>query len=467
MLNIVEGEAVRQEAVKDVANEVLEQINELGLNEMKFSSVRVHCSDLIKDFDKWAQTYRTLLPDYLDTGNTKAKAYAVRLRNTTEWASPAPEARANRPGDLFPEVRFKEGETPLQHATMITLDCMRILDIKVAEPFKSLLPIRSDIKERIVADMVENEFDPSQPLVIWKEENVLVDGHTRLAAAARANLSKVPVLRKSFKDEAAAVAYALHTQCGRRNLTDAELIDLIPKVDRLSPRGGDRRSDAYESRATDVALGRSSDRTAEILGINGKKVERARKVLLVADEETVAGVRAGDITINAAYNQLTQNKAKTQAALPTSAAQTPTEPSSPNSAPEPVDAGDKTESFEVDRSIGGAPDREELDGDIADPNLDEPPAEPAEYSAAKVNTDSEPESMATEQEQAADETSDRPTGRVKSAPEPDLAGILKALHAILKLTGNNADLQARFRADIQVIDEMMNLWTDGVIRTQG
>ena len=104
-----------------------------------------------------------------------------------------------------------------------------------AEPFASLFAIRPEVLLAIKADMKDTGFDPSKPVNVWKKPDgtrVLIDGYTRVKAAEELGFMRVTAFEKTFASEAEALAYAIHTQKDRRNLSDAELLRLIELVDR-------------------------------------------------------------------------------------------------------------------------------------------------------------------------------------------------------------------------------------------
>jgi protein gp37 len=121
---------------------------------------------------------------------------------------------------------------------------------------------------------------------------------------------------KSFATEDEALAYAIHLQRNRRNLTDAEIIRCIEALDRRKQRGGDHKSENYKKSkppngGIDSGKSVSAKETAKVVGISLRKVERARTVLEHADEPVKEAVKAGEMSINRAY-QLTQEKRKLQ-----------------------------------------------------------------------------------------------------------------------------------------------------------
>lgn len=167
-----------------------------------------------------------------------------------------------------------------------------------AEPFASLFSIKTEVFEAIKADMAVNGFDPSKPVNVWRKADgtrVLIDGYTRVRAAKELGLLRVTAYEKTFATEAEALAYAIHTQRDRRNLSDAELLKLIELVDR--PQEGFRAPIA-SIEAIDGQPRKTAEVTADTIGTSRAKVERARAVL--SDPEEAAAVRRGEKTIHQA-----------------------------------------------------------------------------------------------------------------------------------------------------------------------
>lgn len=75
--------------------------------------------------------------------------------------------------------------------------------------------------------MRKNGYDDAMPVIIWKEKDVLIDGHTRLRAAKAAGISSIPAVYASFENEESALDYMHRIQFNRRNITDADPIKLI------------------------------------------------------------------------------------------------------------------------------------------------------------------------------------------------------------------------------------------------
>jgi RNA polymerase sigma factor (sigma-70 family) len=162
--------------------------------------------------------------------------------------------------------------------------------IKVQEPFCSVCPISENMVFSIARSIKEHGYDESQPLIVWKEENILLDGHTRLKALKLVDYDdKVPVMPVSFPDTAAALRYMLSLQFNRRNINDVEVITTSERILNLF-----NLTNEDEEVKTKLL-----SEVYEELPIS--KVKKVVKVLEYADEEERAAVNNEKATINELY----------------------------------------------------------------------------------------------------------------------------------------------------------------------
>ncbi len=77
---------------------------------------------------------------------------------------------------------------------------MEVSDIREESPFKDLFEIKSDTLDAIENHMSEYGYDGSQPIIVWKEKGIVIDGHTRLKAVKNLQdfRSRWPELRKEY-----------------------------------------------------------------------------------------------------------------------------------------------------------------------------------------------------------------------------------------------------------------------------
>lgn len=179
---------------------------------------------------------------------------------------------------------------------------IKISEIEYHEDFKSLFSIDENLLKRITDSMLENKYDNSQPIHIWfyQGHKYIIDGHTRLKASALAGFETVPFYEHNFESFEDAYKYVLGLQVNRRNLDGGELLRNISKL--------------YGTDFIQNTEGKKSEAIAEILGKSDRTVEKGLYVIENADEETLAKIDSGELSVNKAYKQA-KNKEKQQEQL--------------------------------------------------------------------------------------------------------------------------------------------------------
>lgn len=165
-----------------------------------------------------------------------------------------------------------------------------VKDIGLDPEFQELFSLDDRMVDDVARSIEESGFDQTQPLVVWKEENILLDGHTRLAAAKKVGLFDVPVFFKSFADRSEAMYYALGLQLFRRNLSQQQMVLAAQKLIELGEASGKVRINEIKKSLT------------ERLGVGGRT---AAKIVAVArDENALEAVKSGEKTVNQAYEDM-------------------------------------------------------------------------------------------------------------------------------------------------------------------
>ena len=160
-----------------------------------------------------------------------------------------------------------------------------VIDPEIARLFKMSDATREEIKESIV----HKGFDKGQPLSLWKDKNLLLDGHTRLAAAKEAGLTEVPVVEMDFEDKEDAILYTFERQVMRRNLTQAEILTAVKLMPAEKARKGE---------------GRTAGKLAERLGISEAHVYQVQAILREGSEEDIEAVKSGEKPVKTVYTAL-------------------------------------------------------------------------------------------------------------------------------------------------------------------
>src|SRR5436305_6162409 len=95
--------------------------------------------------------------------------------------------------------------------------CAEPKSLKVNPAFQSLIPLQSR-GEYLALDQSIQAEGCRDPLLVWKGQNVVLDGHTRRDLCIQ-HKKQVKVREVELPDEKAAMEYILQIQRQRRNLT--------------------------------------------------------------------------------------------------------------------------------------------------------------------------------------------------------------------------------------------------------
>lgn len=171
---------------------------------------------------------------------------------------------------------------------------MHIDDIKIDNDFKTLCPgLTTDELRRLKANILKDgEF--REPVVVWKSEEILVDGHNRhdvwwnMSPAQRKAIEPPRVLLKDFESREEAHNWIISNQLGRRNLDEKQKSYLIgkryqseKKNDKENLRRGAGPSDS-PVRHSD-GPGKTADQIASEVGKSPRQVERDAKFTEAVD----------------------------------------------------------------------------------------------------------------------------------------------------------------------------------------
>ena len=195
------------------------------------------------------------------------------------------------------------------------------MNFTINPDFERLIPPlstdeRSGLENLILADGIQS------PLIIARYPNPdgeellhLADGHNRYRIAQKHGLTYNTIVQ-DFASEDDVVIWMVDNQKGRRNLTDFVKLELAEvKAERLRAKGREKISKVQEARHAGVSLSiidkdineqphNTRNVIASDLGWSTGKVAMAQKVMSVAPEEVKEQLRAGEVSINQAYNEI-------------------------------------------------------------------------------------------------------------------------------------------------------------------
>lgn len=153
-------------------------------------------------------------------------------------------------------------------------------DPTVNPEFQNLLDEQSsvsydELKKAIQRDGIRD------PIVLWAEQNTVIDGHNRLKIAKELGIP-CPSKGLSFKDDSEVKEWIIRNQLGRRNLTPARFEYYIGKLyneqkmvtteEKLASKGG-QKTDEKLAKEFEV-----SPKTVRRYGTNAKAVDYLEKI---------------------------------------------------------------------------------------------------------------------------------------------------------------------------------------------
>lgn len=159
---------------------------------------------------------------------------------------------------------------------------------RIDEDFRKMLPqLAAEELAELEASILSEGI--REPLVVWRETGILIDGHNRLKIAGKHDLP-YQTQELAFADREAVRDWIINNQLGRRNLTPeafALLLGMKYNREKLQ-HGGDRKSNAQSGH-----LKPTSERIAEEHNVSKNTVRRAGK--FAEDLEAVEKVAGPEV----------------------------------------------------------------------------------------------------------------------------------------------------------------------------
>ena len=160
---------------------------------------------------------------------------------------------------------------------------MKLADLKIDPEFEKALPkLENSEYESLDRSIASEGFDESYPIVIWKDKNIIVDGHNRYKICKFRGIEEVPVIETEFESREKVIAWIYRTQLARRNLSGEKYKYYVGKQleAEKAARGGDRKSTQAKSKRQNDALiqeGDTAERIAKEHGVSRRFVQRSEK----------------------------------------------------------------------------------------------------------------------------------------------------------------------------------------------
>jgi phage N-6-adenine-methyltransferase len=182
--------------------------------------------------------------------------------------------------------------------------CATERDPAVDEELRSLVPPLTD-EER--AGLEENLLRDGclDPLIVWAEQRVLLDGHHRKDICDRHGI-EYATRELSLPGRDAAKRWVIEHQFGRRNLTPYQRSELALKLKPLLAKNARERMLAGKPADPDQNSdqGRTARGLARIAGVSHDTLAKADFLARHADEDTKGKLRRGETSVHAEHTRL-------------------------------------------------------------------------------------------------------------------------------------------------------------------
>lgn len=183
------------------------------------------------------------------------------------------------------------------------MDCTP--NVIVDPELRALVPSLTDEEcAQLEANLVKDGC--LHPLIAWKEEDVLLDGHNRKEICDRNGL-KYKTHGVSLPNRDSAKRWIIEHQFGRRNLTLFQRAELALKLKPLiaaEAKEKQRKSGGAVHQKSGEAPIRTDKQLASRAEVSHDTIAKAEYILKHSDEKTLDSLRHGETTINAEYNRL-------------------------------------------------------------------------------------------------------------------------------------------------------------------
>ena len=179
----------------------------------------------------------------------------------------------------------------------------KVYELKINETLEHVMP---PLQETELALLTKSLLEDGcrDPLIVWN--GAIVDGHNRYRIC-QANNIPFSYIEMEFDDESAVKLWIIKNQLARRNVPDFVRCELVlPLEAELKAEAKKRQGQRNDLNfGPTLAQGsRSRDELARIAGVSHGTLDKVKKIVAEADDETKEKLRSGEISIHRASQAL-------------------------------------------------------------------------------------------------------------------------------------------------------------------
>ena len=184
-----------------------------------------------------------------------------------------------------------------------------LASIIIDPEFQRMFSAKTPEEYAALKESIQREGRIRDPIVVWKEKNILLDGHHRLKIGTELGI-KPRMIGLSFATREDAKMWIFQNQRDRRNMNRFQQIEAALTFKPMY---------AAQAKANQRAAGgavplkseKPVDTYAEIAKLAGASIDSVRKaerLLQEASEEEINCLRSGEVSINSAFKKYESKK---------------------------------------------------------------------------------------------------------------------------------------------------------------
>jgi ParB-like chromosome segregation protein Spo0J len=167
-------------------------------------------------------------------------------------------------------------------------------------PFANLFPMCSDEEIQELADDIK--LHGLREPIVTDQDDMILDGRNRFLACEIAGVK--PVFAPFVGNEDEKLAYVVSANIHRRHLNTSQKSMVCAKLkateEELAADRKKRKAKSVVENLPPQKKGKARDKAGEALGVSGKSVDMAVKVLTDAVPEIISAVESGELAVSAA-----------------------------------------------------------------------------------------------------------------------------------------------------------------------
>ncbi|AKB64918.1 ParB N-terminal domain-containing protein [Methanosarcina mazei] len=170
--------------------------------------------------------------------------------------------------------------------------------VTIDPEFKKLIdPLNEQEREDLENSIRENGFNPAFPVILWKNHDIVVDGHNRFEICQKLNVEP-KIIEQEFESREAVKEWMIRAQLSRRNLTPEQLSYFrgLKYNTEKSSYGGSSCKNCNSK--TNEKLAKEFGVSARTISNDGKYTEAIDKICKVCDiskQELLRDFKKSDI----------------------------------------------------------------------------------------------------------------------------------------------------------------------------